>query len=252
MAGARPGGYDRRMARTDHSGVLIVGGSAEARRLARALPGAQVRLGVPERLAAHWPVPPVTGVPDAAALRDMDVRAVIEAGHPCDAALASQVASACAGMGLPHLQVVRPAWREGRRDRWVSVRRARDVAAVIPVGARVFATLGRGLLPELRRLDAMVLARVIGEAERPFPLRHGRFTPGDGPFSLDDEIRLLRGLRIDWLVLRNAGGPGGWPKLAAARALGLPVAMVARPARPPGPRVGTVEEALRWTKSQVG
>ena len=238
------------MARTDHSGVLIVGGSAEARRLARALPGAQVRLGVPERQAGHWPVPPVTGSLDATTL--MGVRAVIEAAHPCDVALAWHAARVCAELGLPHLQLVRPAWRSGRRDRWVPVRRARDVAAVIPAGARVFATLGRGLLPELRRLDATVLARVIGEAERPFPLRHGRFIPGDGPFSLDDEIRLLRGLRIDWLVLRNAGGPGGWPKLAAARALGLPVAMVARPARPPGPRVGTVEEALRWTKSQVG
>ena len=88
--------------------------------------------------------------------------------------------------------------------------------------------------------------RRIGAALDPLPLRRGRFLTGEGPFTVTDEVRLLRKERIDWLLVSNAGGTGGWPKLAAARALRLPVAMIDRPRRPGGPRVSTVKEALAW------
>ncbi|PIL19315.1 hypothetical protein P775_14300, partial [Puniceibacterium antarcticum] len=151
-----------------------------------------------------------------------------------------------------HLQLVRPAWRATARDHWVPVRDGRDVARVVPPSARLLVTLGRAELPGLKAFRGEVLARVIGTEFGAFPLRRGRFVPGTGPFSVVEEIALLRRLRIDGLVLRNAGGPGGWPKLAAARQLGLPVMMVARPRRPGGARVETVKEALAWlSKRQI-
>ncbi|WP_425098979.1 precorrin-6A/cobalt-precorrin-6A reductase [Tropicibacter sp. S64] len=224
--------------------VLIIGGSAEARALAFALPGAAVLLPQGERVVGRWPGAVSRG--PLTAERLAGVRAVIEAAHPCDDETAFAVARACTAAGVPNLQLVRPAWRAGARDRWVPVRSVAGARRVIPVGARVLVTTGRDLLPGLRGIRAHCLVRRIGAGPERFPLSFGRYLCDEGPFSVAHEIGLLRRERVDWLLMRNAGGPGGWPKLAAARSLGVPVAMVDRPTRPGGPRVTTVEEALAW------
>lgn len=235
--------------------MVIIGGAAEGFALARALPDAPVHLPTRERVTRDWPVAPSTGpvTPDLLTRLGLEPGAglVVEAAHPCDSDSAFAVARACAALGIAHLQLVRPGWRASRLDRWVMLDRARDAARVIPRGSRVLVTTGRAVLPDLRALDAYVLARRIGSGGR-FPLRRGRFVPGMGPFSVAQEIALLRKERIDWLLVHDAGGPGGWPKLAAARCLGLPVALLRRPARPAGPRVETVAEALAWLNTRNG
>ncbi|WP_417210934.1 precorrin-6A/cobalt-precorrin-6A reductase [Antarctobacter sp.] len=225
-------------------GLVIIGGSVEAMRLAQTVRGARVLLPVPERVTRRWPCPVSVGPITAEALRC--ARVVVEAAHPGDAATAFAVAGAARAVGVPHLQLVRPPWRATRRDLWVPLRQPQEAAAVIPAAARVLVATGRDALPRLRNLRAEVLMRRIGDAPEPLPLRRGRFLTGAGPFTVADEIRLLRKERIDWLLVRNAGGTGGWPKLAAARALRLPVAMIDRPRRPGGPRVSTVKEAMAW------
>ncbi|MFW2542629.1 precorrin-6A/cobalt-precorrin-6A reductase [Primorskyibacter sp. 2E107] len=228
------------------SGIVIIGGAAEARDLAAALPDACVRLTAHERVAQSWTNPLSHGPVTADWLRATGARAVIEAAHPCDAATAFAAARAAAQLGLPRLQLLRPPWQPGPRDRWTALPRPEAAGHVIPASARVLITLGRAELSALRPLRATALVRRIGPAPTGFPLRRGRYLRSQGPFTVAHEIALLRRNRIDWLLLRNAGGPGGWPKLAAARHLGLPVAMVDRPRRPGGPRVQTIEEALAW------
>ncbi len=230
------------------TGIVIIGGAAEAHDLARAMPGAHVRLPSRERVARRWPGMVSFGPVTAEWLRESGARAVVEAAHPCDAETAFAVARAARAAGLPLLQLVRPEWRPMRRDRWVPLRDVRAAAAVIPVSARVLVATGRAALPGLRALRAHVLMRRIGGGQAPLPLRRGRYLPADGPFTVHEEIRLLRRERIDWLMVHNAGGSGGWPKLEAARRLHLPVAMIARPRRPGGPRVATVKEALAWLR----
>lgn len=232
--------------------VAIVGGSVEAWHLAQALPGARVFLPATERVARLWPAGGGTvvtqGMPGPEALSG--AVALIEAAHPCDARSANRAAASARAAGLPHLQLVRPEWRAGPRDRWFALRDVRQARA-LPRATRVLVTLGRAELTALRGWQAHALVRRIGPARGGgFPLPRGRFLSAPGPFSVADEIAMMRRERVDWLLLRNAGGSGGWPKLAAARALGLPVAMVARPRRPDGARVATVEEALAWLHRQ--
>ena len=57
-----------------------------------------------------------------------------------------------------------------------------------------------------------------------------------------DEQRLLEAHRIEVVVAKNSGGAATYGKIAAARALGLPVVMVDRPAR--AGAAATPEEAL--------
>lgn len=233
------------------SGIVIIGGSIEALLLARALPGVRVILPAAERVARRWPCPVDFGNVTAEGLRGAGARVVVEAAHPFDVETAFAAARAARQAGVPHLQLVRPPWRAARRDCWVSLRDVRQAAWVIPEGARVLVSTGGDALPGLRALRAEVLMRRIGEVWGPLPLRRGRFLAGQGPFTIQDELRLLRKERIDWVLANNAGGTGGWPKLAAARALHLPVAMIDRPRRPGGPRVANVKEALAWLRAQT-
>jgi precorrin-6A/cobalt-precorrin-6A reductase len=51
------------------------------------------------------------------------------------------------------------------------------------------------------------------------------------------------------LVARDSGGELTAAKLVAARELGLPVVLIARPPVPDAPAVATVEEAVAWVSA---
>jgi len=61
-----------------------------------------------------------------------------------------------------------------------------------------------------------------------------------------EETALFRDLGIDWLVVKNAGGAASATKLTAARNLGLPVLVIARPPQGDWPVVDSVPAALSW------
>ncbi|MBE0414896.1 precorrin-6A/cobalt-precorrin-6A reductase, partial [Yoonia sp.] len=59
-------------------------------------------------------------------------------------------------------------------------------------------------------------------------------------------VALFRRLGVDVLIVKNAGGVASRTKLTAARQLGIPVLMIARPPVGDWPVVSTVAEALDW------
>jgi precorrin-6A/cobalt-precorrin-6A reductase len=71
-----------------------------------------------------------------------------------------------------------------------------------------------------------------------------------GPFTVDGERELMREYGVDVLVTKDSGGPLTSAKLAAARAEGVQVLVVRRPALPAGvDAVATVEAALEWLRA---
>ncbi|WP_198670681.1 precorrin-6A/cobalt-precorrin-6A reductase, partial [Oceanicella sp. SM1341] len=119
---------------------------------------------------------------------------------------------------------------------------------------RLFLAVGRDQLAPFRAAlpRAALFPRVLGEGPRPV-LQSGAVLEAPGPFTEAGEAALFARLRIDLVVARNAGGAGGWPKLAAARALGLPALLLARPAPPEGVSVvETAEAALGWISGRLG
>ena len=80
----------------------------------------------------------------------------------------------------------------------------------------------------------------------PLPLPDAEAVIARGPFADEDDLRLLTDHRIGWIVAKNAGGAGAAAKLRAARRLGLPVVMIARPTLPDREVVATVDEVMRW------
>ena len=88
-------------------------------------------------------------------------------------------------------------------------------------------------------------------AVEPLGIADGTTVVARGPFDADNEIRLMTEHRIDCVVTKNSGGDATYGKITAARALGLPVIMVRRPATLQIDAVETIDAAIDWLKARL-
>jgi precorrin-6A/cobalt-precorrin-6A reductase len=242
--------------------ILLLGGSSEASALATRLSGDarfKAVLCLAGRTASPKPSPlpqRVGGFGGAAGLaRYLEVEqvdALLVALHPFAARMRANAIEAARLRPTPLLILDRPPWRAHAGDRWTCVP---DVAAAaLALGhepKRVLLTVGRqDLAPFKAQPQHAYLARSI-EAPNPDDLPKGaNVLLARGPFTQADEQSLLIEHGIDIVVTKNAGAGATEAKLAAARALGLQVIMIERPARPVGARdeqfVPDVDAAWTW------
>ncbi len=178
-------------------------------------------------------------------LREEGIGAVVDATHPFAERITARTVDVCAREGVPYLRLERPGWTAGPGDRWVWVDDAAGAVGVIPDVATVFLATGRQTVGAFAGLTGEVWCRVIDPPEEAFPLACGGWVVGRPPFGVEEEVALFRRLGVEWVVAKDSGAAEAEGKLAAARELGLPVAMIRRPA-PVGPKVETVEAALDW------
>lgn len=188
--------------------------------------------------------------PERTAFADGDVsdltraHAIVDVTHAFDEATRSSAIAKAPG--LPYARVGRAVWVPSPQDNWTEVDTLTDAVAALPSGARVFAATGRGSLGALAGHDGPVFLRQLTRHDLPMPLAHGQFVFGRAPFSVADEVALLRDLRIDVVLARNIGGMGSFPKLAAARHLGLPVVLLRPPQMPDGPELASFADVEGW------
>ncbi|MEU3512048.1 cobalt-precorrin-6A reductase [Streptomyces longwoodensis] len=225
--------------------VLVLGGTTEARELAAVLaarPGVRVttslagRVSRPGALDGEVRTGGFGGAGGLAAwIRDEDVAAVVDATHPFAAGITANAARAAVDTGRPLVVLRRPGWTPGPGDRWHDVPSLEAAAALLPsLGRRAFLTTGRlGLATFAHVTDVHFVVRSVEPPEPPLP-PDTRLVLARGPFTLADELALLRTHRVDVLVTKDSGGAATSPKLTAARTLGLPVVVVRRPALPDG------------------
>ena len=188
-----------------------------------------------------------------ACLRREQVTCVVDATHPFARKIGARSAALCAGAGIAYCRVLRPAWTPEAGDTWHSIADESAAADVIPDGATVFVATGRGTLDHYANLRGRYLiVRQIDPPDMPFIFENGEYLMGKPPFSVFDERKLFEKRKVDWLIVRNAGGAASRSKLFAARALGLPVAMIARPDAPEAPCVQTVAQTLAWVRENDG
>src|SRR5208282_1218170 len=115
---------------------------------------------------------------------------------------------------------------------------------------RVFLTQGRLQLAGFAAAPQhFYLVRAIDEPAELALLPNHNFVSARGPFALEDELALMREERIEILVSKNSGGEATSAKLLAARKLGIPVVLVARPPAGDATEVFHLAEVLRWIAS---
>jgi precorrin-6A/cobalt-precorrin-6A reductase len=238
---------------------MILGGTSEAAALAAHVAAAAPDLSALVSLAGRTSAPRPLALPmrvggfggaDGLAqfLRESNVKAVVDATHPFAAIMPFNAETACRLAGVPLVALRRPEWTPVAGDGWLAVP---DMAAAARAlgdqPKRVLLTIGRQELAAFGSAPHHgYVARMIEEPEPDHRLAELKLVRARGPFALADEIDLMRREAIETVVAKNAGGAATEAKLAAARTLGLPVVMVARPAKPDVPLVETVDAAIGW------
>jgi precorrin-6A/cobalt-precorrin-6A reductase len=133
-------------------------------------------------------------------------------------------------------------------DRWTRVADvAGAVAALAGPPRRVMLALGRMHVDAFAaQPQHLYLLRFVDwPAEAPALPRHA-LVVDRGPFTVESDRRLMEAHGIELVVAKNAGGTGAAAKLHAARALGLPMVMIDRPAMPPRAEVREVAAVFDW------
>jgi precorrin-6A/cobalt-precorrin-6A reductase len=238
--------------------ILILGGTTEARLLAERLAGRDditVTVSLAGRTRNPLDMPAMvrvggfggpTGLADY--VRTEAIDALVDATHPFAAIMSFNAAEAAKIADVPLLALARPAWECRPGDNWREVENVADaVAALGTAPRRVLVALGRN---EVAALEAApqhsYLVRSVDPVEPGLRLDDVRYIVARGPFPEDDERELLERHAIDAVLAKNGGGEATYGKIAAARALGIEVVLVRRPARPDVRKIGSIEEALAW------
>lgn len=238
--------------------VLVLGGTGEARRLASALvtEGIEVLSSLAGRVAD--PVLPagevrIGGFGGAAGLtawlQDNPVAALVDATHPFAATMTASAAVAAGLTGTPLLRLQRPGWTAQPGDDWRWVDSVAEAADAVSGVGSVFLTTGRQGLAAFAGLTGRCLVRSVDPPAPPLPERT-TVVLARGPFTVAEELDLMRRHAVEVVVTKDSGGPMTAAKLAAARELGVPVVLVRRPPLPAGVTVvATVDDARDWVRA---
>jgi precorrin-6A/cobalt-precorrin-6A reductase len=162
--------------------------------------------------------------------------------------MSANAVAACGATDTPLLVFSRPAWTKEAGDRWVEVAAIDD--AVIALGVRaktVFLTQGRLQLAAFARAPQhRYVVRAIDRPAEIDALTECKLILARGPFSLADEIALMRGEGVEALVTKNSGGRATYAKIEAARALGIEVVIVRRPPAPEAATLDDLDAVMTW------
>jgi precorrin-6A/cobalt-precorrin-6A reductase len=238
--------------------LLILGGTSEASALARRLAGdADVDTILSLAGATANPVPaPIPhriggfGGPEglAAYLRAERIDAVVDATHPFAARMSVNAVAACRATGTPLVVFTRPPWARQEGDPWIEV--ATMDEAVDALGASrktVFLTQGRLQLAAFARAPQhRYVVRAIDPPAGAGALADCRLILARGPFALADELALMRAEKVETLVTKNSGGRATYPKIEAARMLGVDVVIVRRPEPPDAETLSDLDSVIAW------
>ncbi len=249
----------------DATKLLILGGSSEGMALARALASdaryaPTLSLAGRTRHPAPSPIPMRSGGFGGAEglaryIAENKIDVLIDATHPFAAEMKRHAVAAARAARVTLLAIRRPEWKPRAGDQWIPVATLEEAATVLgEPPRRVLLTTGRKeLAPFVGAAQHFYLLRSVEAPPREALPPRVEVITARGPFTLADEVKLLRDKAIDILVTKNSGGTATAAKLDAARVLSLPVIMVRRPQVPDAPEsVETVAEALAWLERGHG
>lgn len=237
--------------------LLVLGGTTEASALCKALAKAGIAGTV--SLAGRVKQPVAQALPQRVGgfggidglvqyLRDHQITHVVDATHPFAAQMSHHAVAACAKTGVPLIALTRAPWVAGTGDRWEHVA---DIPAAVQAldrpGCCVFLAVGRMHLDEFApNPQHRYVLRLVDQPQDALPFPSCVVEVDRGPFTVDNDLALLRRYGVDLIVSKNAGGTGAMAKLTAARQLGVPVLMIDRPPLPDRQEVHGVDDVVDW------
>ena len=229
--------------------ILLIGGTSETAPLALALAqvGFKVLVSTATDLTldvgSHPNLSRRVGKLDRAGMyrlaSENGIKLIVDAAHPYATSARANARKTAMELNIPYLGWLRPAVLEPHE--WVIFRENHEPAAEVACsfGVPLLLTTGStNLAPYVAAADRSgveLVVRVLAhpdslEASRKAGVRESNIVTGRGPFSVDENLAVMRRFSIGVLVTKDSGVAGGVPaKLEAARILGCRVVVVQRP-----------------------
>jgi precorrin-6A/cobalt-precorrin-6A reductase len=238
--------------------LLILGGTSEARALARRLadePGVAPLLSLAGATANPAPAPipqRIGGFGGAEGLASYikaeRIDVVVDATHPFAKRISANALAAVRATGTQVVVFTRPPWAPQAGDRWIEVETMDDaVEALGTERKRVFLTQGRSQLAAFAKAPQhRYVVRAIDPPAAIDALPECKLILARGPFALDDELKLMRDEGVETLVTKNSGGRGTYAKIEAARRLSVKVVMMRRPKPPEAETLHDLDAVMIW------
>lgn len=224
--------------------LLILGGTADGRRLAETL--------YEQSVPIIYSVAGLVRVPDVRCevvsggftqfgglsryIAQRQVTAILDVTHPYAQTMSAKAAAAAVESGVPYWRFHRPEWIQGDNENWQLFNSRALLFASLKEENSVFITAG-----QLTQVEIDLLAANRGQRQflrtavspKCILPKSMLWMKAIGPFSYDDELGLMKKYNIDALVSKNSGGSSTVQKLNVARDLGVNVYMLDRPAVTP-------------------
>ncbi len=248
--------------------ILLLGGTSESADVAEAIAGAGYKVlvsaatDVPLESPSHANLTQRHGRLNEEAMAELvrrqHIRAIVDVTHPYASEVRATAALVAEQMHIPYLTYVRPG-SVTRQDDVRHVPGHEDAAlAAFSYGKPVLLTTGsRNLAPyieEARRTRLPLVARVLAHEESiaaclEAGLPEDCIVTGRGPYTVEENRRLLREYGMGVLVTKDSGERGGVrEKLEAARLEGCQVVVVDRSGLPTADTCGSLSELIGGLK----
>jgi precorrin-6A/cobalt-precorrin-6A reductase len=173
---------------------------------------------------------------------------VVDATHPFASRMSANAVTACGGTRTPLVVFSRPTWTREAGDRWIEVTTMEEAVDALGSAARtVFLTQGRLQLAAFARAPQhCYIVRAIDRPAEVDALPNHKLILARGPFSIADELALMKREGVETLVTKNSGGRATYAKIKAARTLEIAVVIVRRPPAPEAETLHDLDAVLAW------
>jgi precorrin-6A/cobalt-precorrin-6A reductase len=234
--------------------ILLFGGTSETAPIASALATAGFKVLVSTATDAPLNVGDHPNISRRAGKLDQDqmvrlatqqgVIAIVDASHPYATSAQANARIAASRLKIPYLSWVRPPILD--LDSLITSVPDHETAAkeAFSFGMPVLLTTGsRNLEPYVRESKATGVRLVVRvlfhpdsmDACRKAGISDDNIVSGRGPFSIQENLSIIKQFDIGVLVTKDSGAAGGvQEKLEAAHLAGCRVVLVQRPAKSPG------------------
>jgi precorrin-6A/cobalt-precorrin-6A reductase len=251
--------------------ILLFGGTAETGPLAAALADAGFEVlvstatAVTLELSSHERITRRIGPLDdksmAALVSDREVRAIVDATHPYAEAAHANARKVAAALSLPYLRWRRPEVIEPAEN--IHFVKDHQEAAALAASFRfpiLLTTGSNNLHPYVRECAKAGVGLFVRVLDHPQSVQAAlsagipkqNIIKGRGPFSIQQNVAVIKEYNIGALVTKDSGEAGGVPaKLEAARAAGCRVVVINRPDEPDEPYYEDVSELVEAVQAAL-
>ncbi len=252
--------------------ILLIGGTSETALLATALAGAgfdvlvSTATEIPLAVGTDPKITRRVGALDRAGMLRLatgrGVSVIVDASHPYATSVRANARRTAAQLKIPYFGWVRPPVLD--RDADVIFCENHQLAAEAACSFRrpVLLTIGSGnvapYVAAAKQAGVRLIVRVLAhrdslEACRRAGVQESDIISGRGPFSVEENLAVLRRFNIGAIVTKDSGAAGGVPaKIEAARLHGCRVVVVQRPEESGDPTFSEVSALVDAVSSVIG